>query len=167
MTPIGTVLTPRKFVALSTAFVMWFVSISGSCGVVVAAVDQAVACAADCMARFCACSDSILSQTTIGIDAAMARSLAMPCHICASDARLAASSSACVSREIANASHPAAACIIGATPAPACRRDVLISGGNAPQMGGMGIPTPAMAQSTLISCPTQASVAPFSPSTAW
>ena len=102
----------------------------------------------------------------MGIDAVIARSLPMPCHICANEARLAASSSACVSNETASTSQPAAACNIGAGPAPAIRREVFTSGGNAPQMGGMKMGGMAMAHSTRIGWSAQISVAPFSPSTA-
>ena len=51
----------------------------------------------------------VRSQRTIGMVAATARSLAVPLHADVSAARLAASSSACVSSKIASASHPAAA----------------------------------------------------------
>ena len=47
----------------------------------------------------------------MGIEAVMARSLPMPCHIWAKEARLAASSSACVSNETASTSQPAAAAV--------------------------------------------------------
>ena len=74
---------------------------------------------------------------TIGMVAATARSLAVPVHADVSAARLAASSSAWVSSKIASASHPAAACSIGAAPAPAISRAVLSSGGMACQnIGG-------------------------------
>src|SRR4051812_23301665 len=58
-----------------------------------------------------------------------ARSLAVPLHDDDNEAKLAANSSACVSRKIASASHPAAAWSIGASPAPAINRAVLSSGG--------------------------------------
>src|SRR5690606_23911652 len=77
--------------------------------------------------------DTVRSHTIIGVIAAIARSLAPPVQAPASAARLPASSSACVSREIANASHPAAACSIGAVPAPAINREVFTSGGIACQ----------------------------------
>ena len=71
--------------ASSTAWVMWFSSISGSGGVVAIAVVYDVACAAACSERFIACSDNMRSQMTIGVVAAMARSLACPVHTEASD----------------------------------------------------------------------------------
>jgi hypothetical protein len=84
-----------------------------------------------CMARFWACRAAERNQTTIGMVACTARSLAPPCHDPASDARLPESSSACVSSEMASASQAAAAWYIGPAPAPAIRRPVLISGGSA------------------------------------
>src|SRR5215211_2138377 len=126
---MGTVLTPRKLVDSSTAWVMWFSSISGIGGVVAIAVAYALAWAVACIARFCACKDVVLSQTTIGMVAVTARSLPDPLHDDDSAARLPASSSAWVSKKIASASHPAAAWSIGASPAPAINRAVLSSGG--------------------------------------
>ena len=117
--------------ASRTPCVTWFNSISASGGVPTIAAVYDVACAAACSARFCACSDVVRNQMTMGMVACTARSLADPDHALLSEVRLAASSSACVSNRIASASHPAAACNIGAAPAPNISREVLISGGMA------------------------------------
>src|SRR6478609_1198674 len=126
---MGTVLIPRKLVDSSTAWVTWFSSISGIGGVVAIAVAYELACDVACIARFCACNAVVRSQTTIGIVAETARSLAEPVHEDDRAARLPANSSAWVSKKTASASHPAAAWSIGTSPAPAINRAVLSSGG--------------------------------------
>src|SRR5689334_1084775 len=77
--------------------------------------------------------DVVRSHVTNGMVDATARSLAAPDHELVSAERLDISSSACVSSRIANASHPAAACSMGAGPAPSMSREVLTSGGTACQ----------------------------------
>ena len=73
---------------------MWLTAISGSDGVIANAVTYAAACAAACMPRFCADCAAVCNQVTIGMAAAIARSLLAPVHTALREARLVANSAA-------------------------------------------------------------------------